>query len=123
QYLMHNAQKVLQDTISIDKRNKTATLTVNSFNNYPVPLQRRAFQLTLDYLYEILPEQLTYVHEQIFFSLLHKKRSRAVNFPDRLVVARSYDQIVFYFEKENQKNELFHKIIKDIPTCISLPNG
>lgn len=122
-YLITEAKKLVSKAITIHVKRKTADLTVSTFNQYPVALQRRAYHLTLCYLYDILPEQLTYTHEQIFLSLVHKNSNRRLDFPKDLIVERSYDHVLFYFKSSQQEDETFHKIIEYIPTSIALSDG
>src|SRR5699024_6083703 len=80
------------------------------------------YQLILDYLYDELPKNLSYVHEETFLSLLtEKKGSLSLDFPKRLKIEKSYDTIHFYFDSNKEKSG-FHEII-DVAMDVPLPNG
>src|SRR5690625_2760577 len=124
QYLHKETKKLFKQAIQMDQKNKKANIDISLFTTYPLPLQRRAYRLTLDYLYDILPRYLTHTHERIFFSLLkEEENNKTVDFPHQLMIEKSYNHIHLYFAKDKQEKEPIHKIINKIPTCIVLPNG
>lgn len=124
QYLMNQAEEVLQKTVKYAENGKKASFSVQALNKYPVPLQRRVYRLTLDYLYEELPDNLSHKQERIFLSLLEDQtRNQVVHFPNELVIERSYDKIYIYFQMKQPENKQFHRIIDDFPEQITLPNG
>lgn len=124
-YLTSEAKKVVEKVITFDENGKKASLWISTFKSYPLPLQRRAFRLTLDYLYaDKTPNQLTHMHESIFLSLINEeKNNMAVHFPKQLCIERSYDNLLFYFKEENSTSKEFDQEINEIPARISLPNG
>src|SRR5690606_7133001 len=96
-YLQEQAKQVFEQVVQRDKNEKKATLSINLLKDHPVSLQRRVYRLTLDYLYDELPNQLTYMHEQIFLSLMKEPTNKVVHFPQKLLIERSYETLLFYF--------------------------
>ncbi|MEI3604581.1 tRNA lysidine(34) synthetase TilS [Pseudogracilibacillus sp. SE30717A] len=123
-FLISEAIKTVEKTIELDRNQKKATLDLPLFQEVPVPLQRRAYRLTLDYLYDKVPEQLTYMHEDIFLNLLHEyTNNKVVHFPQNLFIERSYQKIYFYFQDKEKRSHDFNQTVDCIPACITLPNG
>ena len=124
QYLSQQAKKLVHDAVTFSKKNTAATISIKSFMAHSVSLQRRAFRLTLDYLYKLtIPEKLSYTHEQIFLALLADNTSnKVIHFPHKLLIERSYDMIHLYFKQGTVANEDFHEIIPTLPASIVLPN-
>lgn len=125
QYLISEAKKVVEKVITFNENSKKASLWISTFKSYPLPLQRRAFRLTLDYLYaDGMPDQLTHMHESIFLSLINEEENnKVVHFPKQLFIERSYGNLFFYFKEENSTSKEFYREISEIPARISLPNG
>src|SRR5699024_10052450 len=87
QYLMAEAKKVFNSERVIKCKQDEITLSIHKFNTYPTPLQRRVYKLILDYLYEEIPKDLSYTHEELFLSLLTKKKSNiCLDFPKALKI-------------------------------------
>lgn len=123
-YLMADAKKLFEKAVRVDEKGKKAKVSIDAFKDYPLSLQRRAYRLTLDNLYDDMPEQMSYMHERLFFNLLHGgTQNQSVHFPKRLIIEKSYGDIFFYFQEEAQKKEHFHKTIHMLPSAIALPNG
>src|SRR5699024_9035731 len=78
QYLQIEMKKIFKQAVHVDRMRKKASIKISVFTAYPVPLQRRAFRLTLDYLYDTLPNYLTHMHEHIFFSLIKEEATNKV---------------------------------------------
>src|SRR5699024_8332268 len=77
-------------------------------------LQRKVYQLILSYLYDgVLPEKLSYKHEEMFLTLIRKYENRLIHFPRGMIAERVYDKIYDYFhmrkEKEFETQLLSHK--------------
>src|SRR5699024_766044 len=73
---------------------------IDLFKSRALALQRRAFHLILKYLYDTLPENLSYVHEDHFFALLENEGNARIDFPHNLNVEKTYQQIRFYFQNQ-----------------------
>lgn len=124
QYLQKQAEKVLKNTTTFDHGKKQVLLNLHTFNTYDRPLQRRTFHLILNYLYEKLPSQLSYVHEEQFFRLIQEQSgSVQVDFPNSLKLERVYDKLYFHFDdSHHQQFETFSKALS-VPGTTILPNG
>ena len=122
-YLQEQAKQVFEQVVQRDKNEKKATLSINLLKDHPVSLQRRVYRLTLDYLYDELPNQLTYMHEQIFLSLMKESTNKVVHFPQKLLIERSYETLLFYFTEHEVSDYSFQQEIEGIPDKIVLPNG
>lgn len=121
-YLQYEAKKLFQKLVTCFKDEKKVTIRMEDLITHPVPLQRRIYRLTLDYLYETEVPQLSYTHEQIFLSLLkHNTENKILHFPKNLIIETSYGSIHFYFE--NEANEPFSTFVEEIPATIPLPDG
>ncbi|MFD2131090.1 tRNA lysidine(34) synthetase TilS [Pseudogracilibacillus auburnensis] len=125
EYLMEQAKQVVKKTARFDEQQKKASISAKELRSYAVSLQRRAYRLTLDYLYDELPDSLSYMHERIFLSLLSEQMgNQIIHFPKGLHIEKSYDNIFFYFfEKNRIVEKSFHQIMTAIPQSINLPNG
>lgn len=122
QYLQREAKRLFEQLVQYSKNEKSATIHIAELMTYPVPLQRRIYRLTLDYLYETKIPQLSYSHEQIFLSLLKQNtENKVLHFPNDLIVETSYGKILFYFKKET--NLPFAISVPHIPATIPLPDG
>lgn len=121
-FLMDKAKAVFALKQVIKKEPDQITVFINEFKTYPISLQRRMYQLILDYLYKEIPKDLSYIHENIFLSLLKEKKGNVcLDFPKNLQIEKAYDVIVLNFDKKKEQS-YFHKII-DFPTELRLPNG
>ncbi|WP_099158881.1 tRNA lysidine(34) synthetase TilS [Virgibacillus ndiopensis] len=123
QFLMKEANNLFKQVILFDKKNNRASLKIREFVTHSRALQRRVYHLILNYLYDELPNYLSYMHEEQFFSLLKSNKANAqVDFPHKLIVEKSYQQVNFYFSDHAQKPHSFNEIIA-IPGELDLPDG
>lgn len=87
--------------VIITKEVKRVVLSISKLIHTPIPLQRRGFQLILNYLYEGNVPEITTVHIEQFLLLLKNDRpSGSLDLPSGLKVCKSYDQCVLSFESE-----------------------
>lgn len=123
-YLKEEAKKLVEKVVSFDRKRHRSSFHIHSFLKSPRALQRRALHLILNYLYKELPADLSYIHEENFFSLLRSKKANSrIDFPAGLIVEKSYDHIEFYFmEKHDHTINAFHETLP-IPGKITLPNN
>ncbi len=122
-YLQTDAENMVKALVGSNFSKSEVKFKINSFEQYPRALQRRAFHLILNYLYEDLPKNLSYVHEAHFFSLLQSNKSNVqIDFPLHLKLEKSYANIRFYFDLQQEQNETFHTIM-EIPGKAFLPDG
>lgn len=121
-YLMREAEKLVHDVVKWTSEPREASFKIDVFKSYPLALQRRAYHLILNYLYKKIPKNLSYVHEELFFSLLNEQSNVEIDFPQSLKVEKSYDKIHFSFIKTTDTHSQFHYILP-IPGQVVLPNG
>lgn len=122
-FLKSEAIKMARNVLVYGAEEKQASFEINVFKSYSVSLQRRCYHLVLEYLYDNLPENITYVHEDIFFNLLRDSQSNIqVDFPHNLIVERSYDHMLFSFKTPLGDEVDFKEVIR-IPGEVRLPNG
>ncbi|WP_284140734.1 tRNA lysidine(34) synthetase TilS [Virgibacillus sp. LDC-1] len=123
-YLQQEAKKLFERTVKLNKDAKTAHLEISAFQSCPTALQRRAYHLILNYLYQVLPKNLSYVHEEQFFSLLKSTDGHVqIDFPHHLKVERSYHTVMFYFEQQHpQATPFFHHLL-EVPGKVVLPDN
>lgn len=122
-YLQNAAQKVLKESAVFDDEKRQVILEINSFKKHDHPLQRRAFHLILNYLYETLPDYLSYVHEAQFLELIGESRgSQQIDFPQGLRLNRAYNKLTIYFQSSQSAPKPIHKPLT-IPGATYLPDG
>ncbi len=121
-YLKQQAEKMTHDIVLFDKKNKFLSFSIPTFKTYAFALQRRAYHLILNYLYIDLPKDLSYVHEEQFFSLLHHQTGNTrLDFPEGLKIEKSYDQIRISFNQDGRPDS-YHKLL-EVPGRAVLPDG
>lgn len=104
------------------KQSDEITLNIEAFQGIPKPLQRRAIQLILNYLYQEKPPSLSATHIENVFSLLtHPHPSGTLNFPNGLNIVRSYQKCIFHF-LENKTVQPYHFHLSQ-PGEVNIPNG
>ncbi|HLS61641.1 MAG TPA: tRNA lysidine(34) synthetase TilS [Virgibacillus sp.] len=122
-FLQIEAEKLVMETVHFTKESRQATFKINAFKSYSLSLQRRGFHLVLNYLYNKLPRHLTYVHEELFFKLLHDDQGNAqLDFPGHLKVEKSYGELIFSFTDSDIQETGFNKEVS-IPGKTILPDG
>lgn len=123
QYLAKQAQIVWENIIKKVKQNERITFKRQDFLRQPKALQRRIYHLILNYLYTKLPSVLTYTHEDNFYALLMSESSHVrINFPQQLLIEKSYDQIYVYF-KSSIPEKIFEQKQLNVPGKVVLPDG
>lgn len=122
-FLKNEAKHVLSKVVTLNQSKTRAIFNSDEFTSYPYALQRRTYHLILNYLYNKLPDNLSYVHEEDFFAVLnHEKSHVQINFPQGLVIEKSYQRVTFYFQDPTPHHTSFQKIL-NIPGNIRLPDG
>lgn len=123
EFIQEQARNMMENVIQLDHENKKASFQIKLFKSYSLSLQRRCYHLILDYLYDNLPSNLSYVHEDAFFSLLEEDQDNGkIDFPQELQIERSYEWIIISFSDQKPQNSTFQKVLH-IPNDIDLPNG
>jgi len=122
-YLQNEAAKITEKVVSYHPKKRSASFSVNVFKTYPFALQRRVFHLVLNYLYAQLPKDLSYTHEEYFFMLLYSEKSSIrIDFPAKLKLEKSYDELLFYFSHSFPQHAPYQQTL-NIPGSTSLPDG
>ncbi|MGF7015780.1 tRNA lysidine(34) synthetase TilS [Ornithinibacillus bavariensis] len=121
-FLQMEAQMLVEEVVQFEENPKKVMLSIEDFSARASALQRRAFHLILNYLYDDLPKDLSYVHEDHFFSLIRNDKSNAqIDFPRHLKVEKTYNKLIFSFRQDEIASE-FESVIT-IPGETQLPNG
>ena len=122
-FLQSESMKMFRSTVNLDPEKKQVSFEIDVFKTHSFALQRRAFHLILNYLYDELPKDLSYIHEEQFFALLQKAEGNVqIDFPYNLKLERSYKKLVFHFTNHYPQSPFYH-ITLDIPGKIELPDG
>ncbi|MUK88056.1 tRNA lysidine(34) synthetase TilS [Ornithinibacillus sp. L9] len=122
-YLSTEARSMFEQVVYLHDGDKIATFDIEKFKSYATALQRRTYHLILNYLYDELPDNLSYVHEEQFFALLQRDKGNVqIDFPQQLIVEKSYQTIRFSFQSTNPQDLSFHYLL-DIPGEVVLPDG
>ncbi len=121
-FIENEAKRVLDQVVLSDGKGGSAQFLKSSFQKYPLALQRKSFHLILNYLYGNQIEEISYLHEEMFFHLLQEQKPNAsLDFPQGLKVIRAYDEITFTFSS-TKGNSAFSKTLY-IGQQVSLPDG
>jgi tRNA(Ile)-lysidine synthase len=121
-YIEQEAEKVLAHAEFSSSVDKFVQFSIRTFKSFPLALQRRAFHLILNYLYVQKTENLSYLHEEMFFDLIQQQKSNAeLHFPQGLRIERAYDEVTLSFTKPNRQHPFNKKIT--IGETIELPDG
>lgn len=121
-FLKKEAEKAAAQVVNFDKNGESARFEIAAFKSFPIALQRRVYHLILNYLYNPLPDQLTYVHEAQFFALLDSGKSNiSFDFPHGLKLIKSYNKASFVFWNASQEQS--YELELNIPGELKLPGG
>lgn len=98
-----------------------AEINLESLQAMPKPLQRRAIQLILKYLYIERPSSLSALHiGQLLALFLSPHPSAELHLPAGLIVEKSYGSAIFrFFQNESPE----YSLLLQIPGDNILPNG
>lgn len=121
-YMTKETKKLVGSVIFFNEKEKSTTLDIDLFQGYHDALQRRAYHLILSYLYDELPKNLSYMHEEQFFALLNSQTANGkLDFPDQLKVEKSYRTLIICFESNLPQASPFHEVLS-IPGNVVLPD-
>ncbi|PYZ95415.1 tRNA lysidine(34) synthetase TilS [Alteribacter lacisalsi] len=100
------AEKALEKAVK-DWTHEAVTLSVPAFLDVPIPLQRRAFHLILNYLFRnTLKAPVMSVHMNAFADLLRQPHpSGHLDLPGAVFVRRSYDACVISSQKKPDEDK------------------
>ena len=119
-YLQELTKKYLNTVLKRKEKSKVE-IEINGFLELPMPLQRRAIQLILNYLYGTIPASLSSIHIENLLTLLSQNHpSGSLDYPNGLKVIKSYQNCLFTFEQEEVKAYYYEL---DFPSSLILPNG
>ncbi|MEN2766706.1 tRNA lysidine(34) synthetase TilS [Ornithinibacillus xuwenensis] len=122
-YMEAEAKKMAKNVVEFQGNPKSAQFDIEQFQSHASALQRRAFHLILNYLYDGLPENLSYIHEEHFFSLLANDKSNVqIDFPRHLKVEKAYNKLILYFQTDEHKMLEYHEVLS-VPGKVILPDG
>ncbi|MBY7141643.1 tRNA lysidine(34) synthetase TilS [Virgibacillus sp. NKC19-3] len=124
QFLRREAKKAFKEIVELDVGGRQASFEIDVFQAQHSALQRRIFHLILNYLYDRLPKDLSYVHEEQFFALLQSDKGNVpIDFPAHLKLEKVYGKLMFYFlTQEKLHHPSYHKIL-EVPGRIDFPDG
>ncbi|PWU67815.1 tRNA lysidine(34) synthetase TilS [Gracilibacillus dipsosauri] len=122
-YLTQKAEEMVSEIVQFPSAGKTASFSIPSFLQYPIALQRRAFHLILNYLYNHqIPDKISMKHEEDFLTLLQQSRANVtIDLPKSLHITKSYQEISFHFQIKQPKKSVAQKL--HIPGVQALWNG
>ncbi len=119
--LISLAQKKLKDVI-LEHTDNEITVDIKGFESMPLPLQRRAIQLILNYLYKVRPASLSALHIEKILSIFESPHpSSSLDFPNGLKVVRSYQVCTFQFQVQTDPTPYSFELSE--PGEVVLPNG
>jgi tRNA(Ile)-lysidine synthase len=103
------------------KEDSGITINISSFQQMPMPLQRRGIKLILNYLYKDRPASLSAIHIEKIFSIIRNPHpSGTLDFPSGLRIIRSYGNCHFQLNPPKRHNYCFEVSGTD---KVILPNG
>ncbi|WP_082235810.1 tRNA lysidine(34) synthetase TilS [Halobacillus massiliensis] len=121
-FINNEAKKLLENVDMSSDEGGKAVLSKTTFQKFPLALQRSAFHLILNYLYGNQIEEISYLHEEMFFHLLQEQKPNAsLDFPGNLRVIRAYDVITLTFAQPEEETA-FHAPLY-IGKQVTLPDG
>ncbi|WNF37063.1 tRNA lysidine(34) synthetase TilS [Bacillaceae bacterium IKA-2] len=110
------------ERIVIKKSNNEIVLSISQFNNSPIALQRRCFQLILNYLPSKKIPGISTIHIDTFLSFLENSHpSGFLSFPEGLVIKKSYDQCTLVFKEINRPEHFL--VYLPLPGMVSVKAG
>lgn len=104
------------------KEDSQITIDISSFLKMPIPLQRRAIKLILNYLYTEKPASLSAIHIEKILSIIRNPHpSGRLDFPSGLRIIRSYGNCHFQLNPPAGRDDYCFEITGT--EKIRLPNG
>ncbi|MFC7372355.1 tRNA lysidine(34) synthetase TilS [Fictibacillus iocasae] len=109
-YMMKQAESAVK-AVLLFQSDSECRLSVPSFLEMPIPLQKRGITLILNYLYNQIPSSLSSLHKETFLALLNSEQpSGILHFPSGLRVVKSYDSCSLSFAKEAEHSDFCYEI-------------
>ncbi|OIJ14448.1 tRNA lysidine(34) synthetase TilS [Anaerobacillus arseniciselenatis] len=120
-FLQDLAEKELSGVL-LNKSDKRIVLSISQFNRIRIPLQRRAFQLILNYLYNENMPLISTIHIDDFIDFIkNSSPSGDLHFPRGLLVTKSYDECSLSFMNKSTLKK--YEYLLSIPGIVSVKKG
>ncbi len=121
QLLEQLAQEKINDAI-LDQEPKRVILSIPKLIHSPIALQRRGFQLILNYLYETNIPEITTIHISDFLNFINSQHpSGTLDFPTGLTITKSYDKCIIEFAQATRA--VSYECQFSIPGIVTLKKG
>jgi len=122
-YLEKLTREMVDRIVTFTSGEKKASFETKSFGSFADALQRRAFHLILNHLYNEIPKSLSYMHEENFLQLVHSDAgNKEMDLPGPLKVVKAYQNVLF-MESEPVSINVPYNITVNIPGETTLPDG
>lgn len=109
EYIEKETRKFLKEVIE-EERKEALTISLSSFLNVPLPLQRRLILLLLSYL-PVSLKDWGKVHIDSLLKLFHSKEgNKQLHLPNQVVVTKAYQQAHFRRQPVKAKEELAYQL-------------
>ncbi|PXW88446.1 tRNA(Ile)-lysidine synthase [Streptohalobacillus salinus] len=119
-YLAQQTEVLQKKVLSFNAAPFEISFEIEAVKNQPRALQRRLFHLILNYLYDTVPTDLSYKHEEQFYSLLHAQTAQqSFNLPEGGLMRKVYRGVTFTFK---QVKDAFD-VTLSVPGVTRLPGG
>ncbi|WP_286182669.1 tRNA lysidine(34) synthetase TilS [Bacillus sp. ISL-55] len=119
EYLLELTSEELNKVMK--KEDNRITISISSFQEMPMPLQRRGIKLILNYLYNDRPASLSAIHIEKVFSIIRNPHpSGTLDFPSGLRIIRSYGNCHFELNPPERQS---YRLELSGPDQLRLPNG
>ncbi|EIT84169.1 tRNA(Ile)-lysidine synthetase [Fictibacillus macauensis ZFHKF-1] len=120
-YMIERTEEQMKKAILVQNEQEVQ-VSVSTYLHMPIPLQKRAITLILNYLYKQTPSSLSSVHKESFLALLNSDHpSGQLHFPQALHVVRSYDMCSLHFLSAEQPSAYEQKLFED--QVVDVPGG
>ncbi len=120
-FLQELAEKAINE-VFIFKSNQKIVLSISQFNRIRIPLQRRGFQLILNYLYNENIPLISTIHIDEFIEFLKSPHpSGQLHFPRGLLITKSYDECSLTFM--NKSRSKGYEYLLPIPGIVIIKKG
>ncbi|WP_240620390.1 tRNA lysidine(34) synthetase TilS [Peribacillus acanthi] len=119
-FLLLQAEERLQELL-VEKSEKQVVIVLQPLLAVPKPLQRRAIQLILNYLYIERPKALSAIHiEHLLGMFRNTHPSGEFHLPEGVIAKKSYDVCTFSYGDTVAQP---YSVLLQIPGYTILPNG
>lgn len=121
QYLQSLAEKEMERAV-IKKNNNEVIVSISQFNSSPISLQRRGFQLLLNYLDSEKNPEISTLHIDEFLSFLKNTHpSGYLSFPNGLIIKKSYDHCTLIIKGISRPES--YQLLLPLPGMVTFKKG